>query len=99
MYFDFDDEEKDYMEYDISSIFGRLPKDNGEPEKKEYNPDSPATADEFRTALNIMAGGEDIFDAMLTEVKKNIINNLGEDIGFGFATTRGNIIGCNNDGE
>ena len=61
MYFDFDDEEKDYMEYDISSIFGRLPKDNGEPEKKEYNPDSPATADEFRTALNIMAGGEDIF--------------------------------------
>ena len=61
MYFNFDDEEKDYLEYDISSIFGRLPKDAQEPEKKEYNPDTPATADEFRTALNIMAGGEDIF--------------------------------------
>jgi len=61
MYFDFDDEEKDYLEYDISSIFGRLPKNKEEPEKKEYDPDSPATADEFRAALNIMAGGEDIF--------------------------------------
>ena len=61
MYFDFDDEEKDYLEYDISSIFGRLPKNVQEPEKKEYNPDTPATADEFRAALNIMAGGEDIF--------------------------------------
>ena len=29
--------------------------------------------------------GEDIFDAMLTGVKKNIINDLGEDIGFGFS--------------
>jgi len=61
MYFDFDDEEKDYLEYDISSIFGRLPKNAQEAEKKEYDPDTPATADEFRAALNIMAGGEDIF--------------------------------------
>lgn len=33
--------------------------------------------------------GEDVFDAMLTEVKQNIVNNAGEDIGFGFTYSPG----------